>query len=379
MEGARLVVANRDDQTNTNVILTVRELSGTVPIAAVASSEDAVDLLELAGATQVLPLRRQLGERLASRINAGRAQVHEIGTFRNLVVAEFPVLNTPLAGKPIRETSIREILGVNIVGVWEKGTLQPADPDLVLHEHCLPVVLGTREQIQELDEFLYIYDTNLNPAIVIGGGKVGRSATRRLKSQGVPVHLVERNEALAARWAYLPDRMFAGDAAHRELLEEAGIQKAPAVLLTTNDDAMNVFLAVYCRRLNPALRIVSRVTHERNVASIRRAGADHVLSYAALGVEAVVSLARGRTLVLLGEGAELFEEPLPTSLVGKTLAESAIRGRTGLNVVAVESESGLQPAPPAGDVLQPGSRLYMIGTQTQHIAFQEQFGPAGSP
>ena len=68
---------------------------------------------------------------------------------------------------------------------------------------------------------------------------------------------------------------------------------ASSVLLTTNDDAMNIYLAVYCRRLNPALRIVSRITHERNVEAIHRAGADFVLSYTTLGVEAVMSLLRG--------------------------------------------------------------------------------------
>ncbi|MEX1257279.1 MAG: NAD-binding protein [Gemmatimonadota bacterium] len=371
---AKLVVVNADDISNTNVILTVREVSATVPIAAVASTEDTIDVLQLAGATHVFPLWRQLGERLASRINAGRAQVHEIGRFRDLVIGEFPVLNTPLAGKRIEETSIRELLGINIVAVWDRGKLVPSHPKYLLTEHCLPVIIGTAEQLEDLDEFLFIYDTNWNPVIVLGGGKVGRAATRRLKAQGVPVHIVERKPDLAARWSGLPDRMIVGDASSREVLHEAGIEEAPAILLTTNDDAMNVFLAVYCRRLNPSLRIVSRVTHERNVASILRAGADLVLSYAALGMEAIISLARERTLVLLGEGVELFEEALPSALAGATLAESAIRARTGLNVVAVEAEGRLMPAPRAGDVLQPGSRLYMIGTPEQHFEFSKEYG-----
>jgi len=376
IDRARLVLANAEDTTNTNIILTVRDIAPDVPIVAIASSEDAVDVMELAGATHVLPLRRRLGEQLANRINAGRAQVHEIGRFHGLIVAEFPVLNTPLAGRTIRDAPLRELMGINIVAVWEKGSLHPAKPEFMLTDHCLPVVVGTPEQMEELDEFLYIYDTNWNPVIVIGGGKVGRSATRQLKAQGVTVHLIERNEVLANRWKNVPDRLFIGDAANRTLLEEAGIAEAPAVLLTTNDDAMNVFLSVYCRRLNPALRIVSRVTHERNIASIRRAGADLVLSYAGLGMETVISLARNRTLVLLGEGVELFEEVLPKSLANNTLAESEIGARTGVNLVAVEDEDGLRPAPRAGDVLKEGCRLYMIGTPDQHLEFQKQYGVA---
>jgi Trk K+ transport system NAD-binding subunit len=277
------------------------------------------------------------------------------------------------------------LVGLNIVGVWDRGELKPSHRELVLTEHALPMVIGTPDQMQQLDEFLFIYDTNWNPVIVLGGGKVGRSATRRLKAQGVPVHIVEKKAELAARWSDLPDRMIVGDAANRSILEDAGISDAPAVLITTNDDAINVFLTVYCRRLNPDLRIVSRVTQERNVAAILRAGADLVLSYAALGMEAIISLARDRTLVLLGEGVELFEETLPPKLTGSTLAESAIRSRTGLNVVAVEANGRLMPTPQAGEILPPHSRLYMIGTPDQHLAFGEIYGfapalrPDGDP
>ncbi len=373
---ARLVVTNLTDVQNTNIILTVRELSADVPIAAIASSEDAVDLMELAGADHVLPLRTRLGEQLANRINAGHAQTHAIGHFRDLVLAEFPVLNTPLAGKTVRETKLRELLGLSIVGIWEKGALGPARPDDVLTEHALPIVLGTAGQMKELDELLYIYDTNWNPVIVIGGGKVGRAATRTLQRQGVTVHMIERKEKLAQLWEKVPDRMFVGDAANRELLEEAGVHEAPAVLLTTNDDAMNVFLAVYCRRLNPDLRIVSRVTHDRNVSSIQRAGADLVLSYAALGMEAILSLARERTLVLLGEGVELFEEVVPLGLEGKTLAESKIGAEVGMNVVAIERDGELTPAPMADEILEEGTHLYLIGSPDQLQEFKKKYrGP----
>jgi voltage-gated potassium channel len=377
VDRACLVLANMDDITNTNVVLTVRDVAGGVPVAAIVSSEDSVDVLELAGASHVLPLRRQLGEQLAGRVNAGHAEVHEIGRIRDLIVAEFAVQNTPLAGKTVRETRLRELLGLSIVGVWEHAELEAVRPDYRLTDQCVPVVVGTPEQMQELNELLYIYDTNWNPVLVIGGGKVGRSATRSLHRRGAKVHLIERKEDLAARWKDLPDRMIVGDAANRALLEEAGLQEAPAVLLTTNDDATNVYLTVYCRKLNPNLRIVSRVTHQRNIASIRRAGADLVLSYDSLGVETVTALARGRPLVLLGEGVELLEVTTPPSLVGRTLGESGIGAKTGLNVVALEADGQVIQTPGAGSRLPEGSRLIMVGSAAAGETFRDAFGEAG--
>ena len=154
----------------------------------------------------------------------------------------------------------------------------------------------------------------------------------------------------------------------------AGLQNAPSVLLTTNDDAMNVYLSVYCRRLKPDLRIVSRITHERNLEAIHRAGADFVLSYSTLGVEAVFSVLQGHELVILGEGVDLFTVDLPPSLQGKTLAETGIGSRTGLSVVAVSQNGQMVSRMQASMRLEPGTELIMLGSVKQRQAFADVYG-----
>lgn len=123
-------------------------------------------------------------------------------------------------------------------------------------------------------------------------------------------------------------------------------QNAQSVLLTTHDDAVNIYLAAYCRRLNPALHIASRITHERNIDAIHRAGADFVLSYASLGVSSVFSLLQGKDLVVLGEGLDLFTVPVPRSLAGRPLAESGIGAQTGLLVIGIQTDGEALSAPP---------------------------------
>lgn len=374
MDRARMLVVNGEDTTNTNVILTAREVAPDVEIAAITADPASIDILELAGASHVLALKQRLGEQLANRVNAGHAEARPIGTFRHLTVAEFPVHNTPLSGKTLRESRLREAIGVNVVGLWEEGTLRPAGPDHRLSDTCTPVAVGTDRQIQELNEFLAIYDPNPNPVLVIGGGKVGRAAARALKSRDVPVHMIERKPELRERIGDLPDRLFLGDAAEREVLDEAGIDRAHSVLLTTNDDAINIYLAVYCRRLNPELRIVSRVTHQRNMTAIRRAGVDLALSYAALGVESVLALLQRRNLIVLGQGIWLDQIDVPAALAGSTLAESDIRARTGLNVLAVETPSGTVVNPGPDTVLGAGSSLLAFGPETALEGFRAAYG-----
>jgi voltage-gated potassium channel len=372
-ERARLVLANASDTVNSNIVLTVRELSETVPIAAVAEVEDSIDVLELSGATHVLPLKQRLGEHLANRVSAGSAHANVIGQFHDLQLVEFPIHNTPLQNRTVRDTRLREFTGMTIVGVWRKGRLLPVSPDLELTPLCVPVAIGTPAQIQELNEVLVIYDVNPNPVLVIGGGKVGRSASRALKKRGIPVHLVERKPELEAKIAGIPDKLFIGDAADRHVLDEAGIADAPSILLTTHDDAVNVYLSVYCRRLNPDARILTRVTHERNMEAIQRAGSDFVLSYAAFGVQTVLSIVRGRELVVLGEGVNLFYVPVPGSLADKTLAEADIAARTGLNVIAVQRDGTIETELGRELRLPKNAELIALGSTEQRERFHEVF------
>lgn len=374
VSGARMVLANAEDTANTNITLTVRELTASVPIVAIAENVDSVDLLELAGATHVLSLKQKLGEHLAYRVTAQHASVHIIGTFKDLLIAEFPVQNTPLAGQKIRETNLRQLTGVSVVGIWERGRLFPAKPDTVLSESSVPVIVGTADQISEIESFLVIYNVNYNPVLIIGCGNVGYAVARSLKKKEIAFHVVERNDALRERTSAIASEVFIGDAADRDVLMRAGLAEAPSVIITTNDDAMNIYLTVYCRRLNPALRIVSRITHERNLEAINRAGADFVLSYASIGAESIISYLQKRELMVIGEGIDLFVVKVPKSLEGKNLGETRIGSDIGLTVIAIQKDHNIITNPPADALLEPSSELFMVGSTEQRDAFISRFG-----
>jgi Trk K+ transport system NAD-binding subunit len=235
------------------------------------------------------------------------------------------------------------------------------------------VVAGTPPQVAALNALLPTREGSY-PVLIIGAGKVGQAAARSLKRKGVSVHVIDRTGAAADSLAGDVDAVFVGDAADRRLLERAGIRSARSVVLTTNEDAVNIYLAVYCRRLNPDLRIVSRITHERNLEAIHRAGADFVLSYTTLGIEAVISLLHGHPPVLLGEGVELFSVRVPASLAGRRLRDSGIGSRTGLSVVALQRGESLTAPLTSDTVLAKDAELVMLGSHEQRAAFNAAFG-----
>jgi voltage-gated potassium channel len=139
---ARLVLANCEDTTNTNITLTVREVAPELHIATIVEETDSVEILELSGATSVLPLKNQLGEYLANRIDIGRPEAHVVGEVHALQIAELPAHDTPFAGQTVRDTKLRQQTGLSVVGLWERGKLRPAYPQTRIQSNSVLVVAG---------------------------------------------------------------------------------------------------------------------------------------------------------------------------------------------------------------------------------------------
>lgn len=355
---AAMVFTSLTDAANTNVAFTVREVSERTPVVSTATDAASIPILELAGSTSVLQLREVLAQALARGTLGGDAMSHVVGQVDELLIAEASALRTPLVGQTLRQSGLRE-LGVNVVGFWDRGGFSPATPDAVIGESTVLVLAGSAEQLQRYDEQFAIYNVSSEPVLVLGGGSVGRAAARALRERGFDYRIVEQ-DASRVRDA---ERTVVGNAASQEVLERAGIRKAPAVLVTTHDDNINLFLTIFCRRLRPDVQIIARVTAERNVRTLHRAGADFVLSFASMGAGSVLNLLTGSRLVTVTEGLEIFCTRVPRSLVGKTIAESGVRERTGCTIVAKRERSGgpLQTSPAAATPLAEGDELVLAG------------------
>ena len=174
---------------------------------------------------------------------------------------------------------------------------------------------------------------------------MGRAASRALSDEGVPNTIVELMPGrVETSYSVLEGTanyvVVAGDAADQRILRRAGLENASAVLVTPRDDDLNVYLTLFCRRLRPELQVVSRATYERNVATLYRAGADSVLSYATIGATDLWNHAGLSHRVLVAEGSELFLVPRPASLARRAVRDEEVHHRTGCQIVAHADEDG---------------------------------------
>ncbi len=363
-EHAALVVANVDDMMNTNIAFTVREISQKVPIVANADVDDSVDILELAGSTYVFQFTKMLGQSLARRVIGTTTRANVIGKIESLLIAEAPAMRTPLVGKTLLQSKLREIIGVNVVGVWERGRFNIPTAQTLISPHTVLLLAGSGDQFSEYDEKFGREKKYQAPVLILGGGRVGRAAAAALMERNIDYRIIEKKQRLVE-----DERYIFGSAADINTLMKAGINEAPSIIITTHDDPTNIYLTIYCRRLAPNIQIICRANLERNISKLHTAGADLVMSYASMVANTIINLLKPGELLMLAEGLNIFRVAVPSSHVGKSLAESQIRTQTGCNVIAVCDPDTMCINPGPSHRFGENNELILIGNSEAESRF----------
>ncbi len=370
---AAMLVTLDTDMRNTSIAFTVREIDPHVPITARAENSDSIDILYLAGCTSVFQFHKLLGEALARRILSGKNRSGTISRFGELVLAEAPAMRTSLVGKTLRTSGLRSSIGINVVGIWERGKFSLPQPDTIFTDTTVLVVAGTERQIQAFDNLLGgdAPQEEQGNVLVLGGGRVGQAAANYLQRRQQTCCVVDKNGLFAPFMRCTVH----GDASDLDVLEKAGIRTAPSVIITTHDDDTNIYLTIYCRRLRPDIQIISRATLDRNVGILHAAGADLVLSLASMVTSSVINLLSPGKTFMLNEGLSIFRSIVDERLAGRQLMQSGIRDQTNCSVVGVRSKEGIMHINPAPEyVFKKDDEIYLIGDSQAEQAYYERYG-----
>ena len=372
IDRAALVTVTSSDVVSTKVAFSARQLVPHVPIIATADKEASVDILELSGCSHVLQLREMLGGALARLARGGESIAHVIGQFDELHIAEATATGTPMVGKTLEQIGLRREMGITVIGVWERGRFSTALPQSPVDENTVLVLAGTRDQLDQFEDAFRAYNNVEEPVVILGGGRAGWDTARSLEAMGLDYRIVEQ---LPER-VHNPEKCVVGDAAELSVLEEAGIMRTSTAIVTTQDDDLNIYLTIYCRRLRPDVQIISRTTVERYIDLLHEAGADFVISFASMGADAVLHyFLRGDTL-MIAEGLDVFRVKVPELLSDKTIAETHIRRDTGCTVIALCVNGTMQVNPDSQLPMQIDAEMLLIGGSAGQKRFFETYSDA---
>src|SRR3974377_16823 len=98
--------------------------------------------------------------------------------------------------------------------------------------------------------------------IICGAGRVGRSAARELARRPLPFVVVDTDEAKLQKYAAEEWLSVCGDATQAPVLQGLRIEHAAGLVAATTTDAINIYIILTARSLNPKLKIIARSAEE---------------------------------------------------------------------------------------------------------------------
>jgi voltage-gated potassium channel len=238
-------------------------------------------------------------------------------------------------------------------------------------------VSGQLSGVRDQRRIQRMIDSYSEHHIICGFGRVGRQIARDLAMLGAHHVVIDTNPMNReyARSEGIP--YLEGNAADDDVLLEAGIERAAAVIACVDNDAENIFVTLSARELNAKVLIVARASAEDSEKKLLRAGADRVISpYRTTGREmARIALHPqvDRAVDVSDFRVEQIEVPASSTGAGKTVAD--VRG-TSVIVALRRGDGRFEPQPAATSVIGAGDRVIALGTPESLERLEDIFQPA---
>jgi voltage-gated potassium channel len=229
-----------------------------------------------------------------------------------------------------------------------------------------------------------VASTLSNHVILIGLGHLGYRVARNLYDIGQDVVIIERNPTahLVASAKELGISVIQDDASREAALEAAGVRRARSIVLCTQNDSLNLQVALKARRLKPDIQVVVRIFDDDFAQSLQEQFSYTALSATGMAAPVFAAAAAGlemtRPITVEGEIMSLGRLKIAIGSRLDKLTVGDIEQRYNLSVVLLRrnNESDLHPS--AELELIAGDTLAVLGGPAEISLISQENLPASN-
>ena len=188
--------------------------------------------------------------------------------------------------------------------------------------------------------------------IVVGLGKFGSRAAKRLYELGCDVLAIDRNSDLVQPISNQVTQAVVGDARDKEVLRALGAKDFECAIVAIGDNLADSVLATMNLKELGVPYIVCKASDETHSQVLIKLGADRVVIPEQEQADRLAkSLSTPNVLeyIELSDECGIIEIPAPRNWIGKSLRELNVRAKLGINIIAVKTgeQIDVSPAPDA--------------------------------
>ncbi len=244
------------------------------------------------------------------------------------------------------------------------------------------ITLNQLNQILGLKRMNSQIDHLSGHVIICGFGRIGFMLAQELRAGNTAFVIVEQSEARAADARDLGYLCLQGDATDEAALQAAGVTRASTLATVLPNDAMNVFITLSARNLNPKLEIIARGEVPSTESKLLHAGANRVVLPTHIGAERIAEMimyqetARfihgstrmrdfERVLQAMGLNMDVVSAAAGSPAIGQTIAAVERAAEGAFFVVQLNRRDGeVITGPEPETQIEAGDGLVLIGRVT---------------
>lgn len=240
---------------------------------------------------------------------------------------------------------------------------------------------GKRRQMKQIEKLR-------DHIILCGFGQMGRRVAQMLLPSHIDFVIIERQPEFIQDARSMGFLVVEGDATEDGVMKLAGLDRARGLLSCIGDDAENLYIGMTARAQRPNFPVICRVTAERAVGNLRRAGITQVVSPVEMGARRMVqTLMRPEVVDFMdlslrpgarGTGMESYQIPDGSPLENQNLRDTKLGEKFGLHVIAIKRQGEYLPSPGPTEVMRAGDVLLLVGTEEMFDRFRNAVEPSGT-
>ncbi|NNE73245.1 MAG: Trk system potassium transporter TrkA [Acidimicrobiales bacterium] len=252
-----LVAATSDDSANLLASMIAKQHGVPRTIVRIEAAElrgdDAAELRAASGADLIIDPDQETAIEILDLLEyPGASEVANMGADEVVVIGARLPAHSELVGKRLSEIAKQfEPEWEFIVGAITRGdkTIIPRDEDVQLETHDLLRIACRRESRRLVASLMGLARDIPRRILLLGGGRTARKLAERLSNRGAEVLILERNRGRARYLAEQLDHVLVleGDITDNDLLDEAQVGDADAVIALTGEDDANVLACLYAK------------------------------------------------------------------------------------------------------------------------------------
>ena len=210
--------------------------------------------------------------------------------------------------------------------------------------------------------------------IVVGLGRFGTEAARRLCELGCEVLAIDQNNDLVQQISDSVTQAVVGDARDKGVLRALGVADFDCAIVAIGGSLGDSVLATMNLKELGVPYIVSKAHDETHRQVLEKLGADMVVIPEQ---EQANRLARNLSspnvleYIELSDDFGIIEVPAPTKWIGKSLKDLNVRAQLGVNIIAIKQEETINVSPGADYAILAGDVMVVLGSTDALNAVQK--------